>query len=96
MCQNYILLTLSSIHPLTTAKEEGSESILPEKRQGTLPVSVSRIKSNVLSGSIICRSLGFNHLTVTLMIGVCLDGGPMGEGLTVTLIGRGVGPNQSM
>ena len=63
------LLTFSEIQPLTTAKEYGSESILPEKRQGTLPVSVSQIKSVVLSGNIICRSLGFNHLTVTLIGG---------------------------
>ena len=79
------------MQPLTTAKEEGSESILPEKRQGTLPVSVSQIKSNVLSGNIICRSLGFNHLTVTL-----IGGGPTGGVVAVVIgrsavMGRGVG-----
>ena len=79
------------MQPLTTAKEKGSDSILPEKRQGTLPVSVNQIKSIVLSGNIICRSLGFNHLTVTL-----IGGGPTGGVVGVVIngsvvMGMGVG-----
>ena len=79
------------MQPLTTTKEYGSESILPEKRQGALPVEVSQIKSDVPSGNIICRSLGFNHLTVTL-----IGGGPTGGVVGMVINGgvvmcRGVG-----
>ena len=42
------ILTLFNMQPLTTAKEEGPDSILPEKRQGTLPVEVSQLKFIVL------------------------------------------------
>ena len=59
-----VLALVSSMHPLTTAKEFGSELILPVKRQGVPPlVKLRGICSVVLFGRRISSRREFNHLT---------------------------------
>ena len=64
-----VLALVSSMQPLTTTKESGSEFILPVKRQGlAYPlVRLRGIRSVVLLGSSISSSREFNHLTAMLM-----------------------------
>ena len=77
-----VLALVSSMQPLTTTNESGSEFILPLKRQGvassearlrwTMSLSVlgwRGIRSVVLFGSLISSRREFNHLTA-MLIGV--------------------------
>ena len=65
-----VLALVSSMQPLTTTNESGSEFSLPVKRQGLAPpvVRLRGIRSVVLFGSLISSSREFNHLTAMLTV----------------------------